>query len=452
MKLEEARVTQLQSSHPALSFIDDFLLAHKTANLYLVGGAIRDALLSRPMQERDYDFVVTGLPVSDLERWFTAHGELHLVGQHFGVYKFMPTGFTSKDIAFIDIALPRTEAVSKGSLGGYRDFDIQSDPTIPIETDLARRDFTINAIALDLRTHLLIDPFNGQIDLTQKVLRAVGKPEERFTEDLTRILRGIRFASELGFDIEPDTNLALKSQIERLNILREIDDKIEYVVPREVVGIELAKALSRNPVEALHAFVNHRVIEMLFPEVHALISKDQDYLAPLAHIKPNELTLVLAIILRACTKEVIVETLSFTGLNTLPRGSSLRTEQEQILWLVSMSKELNSQAQIREMRASVFEKRFMNGKGLLLMRTLELLGKKEIAQSAKKRRQEIEDRWIVDHDESIAPLISGQDILSTGISPGPEVRLLLDEVRDLQLDGTLMRREDALKWIAGKQF
>jgi len=451
MKLEDSRIIQIQSSHPALSFIEDFLMTHKTANLYLVGGAVRDNLLARHTQDRDYDFVVTGLPAQDLERWFAARGECFLAGQHFGVYKFMPKGFSTKDLPFIDITLPRTEAVSEGSLGGYRDFEVQSDPHIPIETDLARRDFTINAMAFDLRNLVLIDPFNGQVDLAQKVLKTVGKPEERFTEDLTRILRGLRFATELGFTIESKTDLALNSHMQKLNILRENQDKLEYVVPREMIGIEIAKALSRNPSRALRAFTHYHVMEILFPEVHQLITKNHAYLAPLEHTQPNELSLVLTLLFRSCTKQEILDSLSFSGLNTLPRDSNLRTEQELILWLISMLQDIASSAQIRELRASVFEKRFMHEKGFMLIRLFELIGKKEIAHAARIRRSEIESRWLVDHDESIAPLISGQDILSTGIPSGPKVRLLLDEVRDLQLDGTLMRREDALRWIAKRQ-
>ncbi|PJE76919.1 hypothetical protein COV05_01840 [Candidatus Uhrbacteria bacterium CG10_big_fil_rev_8_21_14_0_10_48_16] len=451
MESESARIRAQLTSQNALSFIDEFLFAFPNANLYLVGGAIRDALLSRTMHERDYDFVVTHLSPSHLEAWFQTKGELHLVGQHFGVYKFMPTGFTSKDISFIDIALPRTERVAEGSLGGYRDFDVQSDPTLPIETDLARRDFTINAMALDLRHNMLIDPHNGHVDLSHKLLKAVGQPEERFAEDLTRILRGIRFASELGFDIEPETARAMNTLIEEIHRMREVGEKFEYVVPREVIGEEIAKALSRNPVQAVQKLIEHRVIEILFPSVHSILQKNPTYLQPLSQIVPGELPLALTLLFRELSPEQVREAFDFSGLNTLPRGSSYRTEQEQILWLISVLQLSLTPEAIQTMRASLFEKRFFNGKGMMLIRCLEILKEKELAQAVKNRRREIEARWLVDHDESIAPLLSGQDILSQGIPPGPEVRLLLDHVRDLQLDGKLMRREEALRWLKEKQ-
>src|SRR3989338_5603258 len=148
---KEDQLSSTLSSRRELSCIDGFLSAHPTAKLYLVGGAVRDALLNRRFHEVDFDFVVTGLAAPELEAWFRTRGELNLVGQHFGVYKFMPTGFSPENTEFIDIALPRTEAVAQGSLGGYKDFDVQSDPHLPIQDDLARRDFTINAMAFDVR-------------------------------------------------------------------------------------------------------------------------------------------------------------------------------------------------------------------------------------------------------------------------------------------------------------
>ncbi len=444
---KEERLQQLTREQDSLFWIPDFLSEHEEAELYLVGGAVRDGLLGRKMRSFDFDFVIKGLKPAVIEDWFGRFGTLSLVGQHFGVYKFLPTGFTTDQIEFIDIALPRTEAVSAGTLGGYKDFDVQSDPTLPIEDDLARRDFTINAMAFDLRTQTLIDPFNGQMDLEDRQLRAVGDPSERFTEDLTRLLRGLRFASELHFTIEPQTSQAITSLMERINILREQDGKQIFVVPRESVGNELSKALSRSPVRALKELSNHGALSALFPDVQHIVEVDQKYLDPLMEVREDEETVVVTLLLRGLAPEHVSEALRLSGLDTLPRSSDRRIDPELISWLVDRLHEGFSSQDVEALVASRFERVFMNGKGPLLCRCLELLGKGDVASAARDRRRNIENRWLVDADEKIAPLVGGSDVLSLGIDPGPPVRLLLDQVRDQQLDGNLMSREAALTYL-----
>ena len=434
------------SAHKALSFIFDFLQEHPATNIYLVGGAVRNLLLHR-VRPFDFDFVVQGMEPTLLETWLCERGELNLVGQHFGVYKFMPRGFSLKDLPFIDIALPRTEAVGQGSLGGYKDFDIQSDPNLPIEDDLARRDFTINAIAFDVRTQRLIDPFNGGGDLRQKLLRAVGMPQERFTEDLSRLLRGIRIASELEFHIEEATSTAIKKLLPKINSQRNVGDKLEYVVPREVVGMELAKTLSRNPGRGALELSFHGALAEFFPEIQDQLGQNRSYLDPLKTAAAGELTVVLAILLRALDKAGVQKALSYAGLDTLERGSPERIEVEHVTFLIELLQKNLGPKDIQNLRASEFEHAFINGRGLLFLRCADLLKRPDLAQAIRTRRKAIENRWLVDQNETIAPLLSGQDILAQGISPGPEVRTWLCSVRDLQLDGALMRREDALEWL-----
>jgi tRNA nucleotidyltransferase/poly(A) polymerase len=441
---KEDHIAHILQSRRELSFIDGFLADHPTTGLYIVGGAVRDLLLNRRFREFDFDFVITSLPPDAIEAWFKQWGELNLVGQHFGVYKFMPEGFTTKDIDFIDLALPRTEAVADGSLGGYKDFDVQSDPELPIEDDLARRDFTINAMAFDVRTKTLIDPYNGQTDLEARVIRAVGIPSDRFKEDLSRMLRAIRFAAELGFEIETNTAKAIQHQIDSIHTQREIDSSLHWVVPRETVGIELAKAFARKPVRALELMKSLDLLPTLFPDA-------KFDLEPTMATTPGELTIVLALLLNQTPVDRARELLTFTGLDTLPKDSSHRTEASTILWLINHIQEPRSTQDVEQMPASQFEKIFLNGKGNALIRCLELMGKQELVQAAIHRRKQIEGRWLVDHDESIAPLLSGQDVLALGISAGPQIRVWLDRVRDQQLDGDLMRREEALAWLENEQ-
>lgn len=225
------------------------------ATVFLVGGAVRDALLKRPT--KDYDFVVRGIAGAALERFLKRRGRVDLVGKTFGVYKFtsrekLPTGVASP----LDIALPRTEHAFM--TGGYRDFRFKPNPQLTIEKDLERRDFTINAMAVDLRKGTLVDPTGGLGDLGAEKIRAVGVPTKRFTEDYSRLLRALRFACQLDFEIEKKTWNALRTLIPRLRSPK---------LPREVVAKELIKMFCAAPPKALDLLDLSGAVKELMPEL-----------------------------------------------------------------------------------------------------------------------------------------------------------------------------------------
>jgi tRNA nucleotidyltransferase (CCA-adding enzyme) len=151
---------------------------------YLVGGAVRDGLLGRPSHDRD--FVVVGATEADM----LARG-MTQVGAHFPVFL---------DEEGNEWALARKER-KNGS--GYLGFDVEFDQSVTLEDDLSRRDLTINAMAVDVNTLELVDPFNGRADLEAKVLRHVSPA---FSEDPLRVIRLARFfARWKGFTIAPET-------------------------------------------------------------------------------------------------------------------------------------------------------------------------------------------------------------------------------------------------------
>ena len=152
--------------------------------VYLVGGAVRDKLLNRPVKERDW--VVVGATPGELE----ALG-YKAVGRDFPVFLHPDT--------HDEVALARLE---KKVGPGYRGFITEYSPTVTLEDDLQRRDLTVNAMAEDA-TGQLIDPHGGQRDLAQRVLRHVSPA---FAEDPVRILRLARFAARLpDFSIAPES-------------------------------------------------------------------------------------------------------------------------------------------------------------------------------------------------------------------------------------------------------
>jgi tRNA nucleotidyltransferase (CCA-adding enzyme) len=170
--------------------------------IYSVGGAVRDEFLGKP--SKDLDIVVTGIPEETLINRLQKYGKAGKHGKKFGVIQFKPTGSDPTEEA-IDVALPRTE-VSTGA--GHKNFEVTLDHTLPIEKDLERRDFTINAMAKDTKGNL-IDPFNGLQDLKDKKIRMTYP--NSFVDDELRMLRAVQFASRFeGFEIEPETYAQIK--------------------------------------------------------------------------------------------------------------------------------------------------------------------------------------------------------------------------------------------------
>jgi len=176
-------------------------LQKRGARVYTVGGTVRDELLGHP--RKDLDLLVTGLPQPDLLRCLRPYGRVQLTGRAFGIIKLLPHGWDGPPI---DVALPRTE-ISTGI--GHRDFEVTFDHTLPVETDLGRRDFTINAMAIDLADGRLLDPFGGYEDLQQRRLRQVSMVA--FLEDPLRMLRGIQLAARFALQIERATRESMQT-------------------------------------------------------------------------------------------------------------------------------------------------------------------------------------------------------------------------------------------------
>ena len=192
--------------------------------IFSVGGAVRDEFLGK--ESKDLDVLVTGVPMDKLAQLLEKYGGVNTVGASFGVIKFVPEGSKEE----IDIAIPRTE-VATGA-GGHQGFDVTSDHELPIEKDLERRDFTINAIAKDIEGNI-IDPYNGQEDLKNKIIRIVNP--DAFSDDPLRMLRAVQFASRFGFTIEPTT----------MQMITDNASKIKEIAPERIL-IELDKIVTKG--------------------------------------------------------------------------------------------------------------------------------------------------------------------------------------------------------------
>ncbi|RJO59664.1 CCA tRNA nucleotidyltransferase [Candidatus Parcubacteria bacterium] len=178
----------------------------KSAEVFLVGGAVRDILLKRKI--KDLDLLVRKISLNQLKSQLKNLGAVDSKGEKWGVL----TVKIGKQA--IDVALPRREKAK--NTGKYFDFEITAKPNLPVKTDLKRRDFTINALAWDLKKAKLLDPFGGVADLRKKQISTVGQPKQRFAEDHSRILRALRLAAELNFKFEPKTWAALVKTVKTL--------------------------------------------------------------------------------------------------------------------------------------------------------------------------------------------------------------------------------------------
>jgi tRNA nucleotidyltransferase (CCA-adding enzyme) len=238
---------------------------------YVVGGAVRDGLLG--IESRDADFLVPGVDIDGLRSALVPHGhadELTVAGRAVGV-RFYPRNRRVRDLApkGIELAPPRRE-VSTGP--GRHDFEIVVDPTATVETDLARRDFTVNAMARRLADGGLVDPYGGREDLERRILRTVST--NSFAEDPLRLVRGLRFISQLG--LEPDEHTLQQMRDDAASVALVSGERIGGGLASDGMG-ELSKLLlGAEPAKALRIARDTGVLVALLPEFERSIGFDQE--------------------------------------------------------------------------------------------------------------------------------------------------------------------------------
>ncbi|MFH0799689.1 MAG: HD domain-containing protein [Pseudomonadota bacterium] len=231
-------------------------LIHAGGDLYEVGGPVRDRLLGLPV--KDHDLLCRHLSVERICAILKPLGRVAAVGKSFGVVKFSPHREPELEI---DIALPRRE-LSTGQ--GHRDFDVAFDPELPVEDDLGRRDFTINAMALSLSDGRIIDPFSGKRDLEERLLRQVFP--KAFEEDPLRLVRAVQFAARFGLAIEPGTLEAMARCAPLIG-----------TVSGERIVLELAKLMSApRPSKGFNLMLESGLMKHILPEIAALRGIEQD--------------------------------------------------------------------------------------------------------------------------------------------------------------------------------
>ncbi len=229
--------------------------------IYEVGGQVRDELLGLGKPGKDKDYLVTGIPLDDLISELKKFGRVGLVGKSFGVIKFTPPHRGDAAPVTVDIALPRKE-YSTGVK--HTDFAVDFDHTCPVEEDLVRRDFTINALARDVTTSEIIDPTGGRKDLADKLIRLIN--EQAFLEDPLRMLRAVGFAARFEFAIEDRTRAAIKRHAESIK-----------TISAERIAEELNKLLlkAERPSIGFRLMPEVGMLKFILPELENCIGVDQ---------------------------------------------------------------------------------------------------------------------------------------------------------------------------------
>ncbi len=228
------------------SILDIFNDAHY--EIYIVGGAVRDLLMGKLVN--DWDFTTNATPQE--------------------ILKLFPKGFYNNK--FGTVGIPSSEGFDIHEITTFRTESSYKDARHPekvewgksLTEDLKRRDFTINAMAVG-HDKKIIDLYGGEKDLSKKIIKAVGEPAERFSEDALRMMRAIRIASQLGFTIEEATFEAIKMNAPLIN-----------KISRERVREELFKILSSNyPHEGVLMLKNSALLDEILPEASKMFGVEQ---------------------------------------------------------------------------------------------------------------------------------------------------------------------------------
>ncbi|MDR1150502.1 MAG: CCA tRNA nucleotidyltransferase [Clostridiales bacterium] len=256
---------------------------------YLVGGCIRDFLLNK--NPKDFDIATSALP-NDIKKIF---------------YKTVSIGIKHGTIIVI-VNKKNIEITTFRIDGNYKNFR-KPDKVFFIDRlnqDLARRDFTINAMAYDFKNKKIIDLYDGKNDIKKKIIRCVGNANERFKEDALRMLRSLRFAMNLNFDIEKKTYRALKNNIELIKF-------ISY----ERIRDEFLKLISSRKLDKLYLICDCEILKIISKDLYDYISKNLDYIKKnLSNLKDKKYIFLLIVLLKDLDKKKIIEILKLFKIDT----------------------------------------------------------------------------------------------------------------------------------------
>ena len=428
----------------ALAFSIAKRLKEHKHEAYFAGGCVRDDLMKVPPE--DIDIATAAVP-DEVEKIFP---KTVAVGKQFGVMLVVEGGRP------FEVATFRTE-------GDYHDGRHPSSVSFSIpEKDARRRDFTINGLFYDPFHRQVIDFVGGTQDIQNKIVRAIGDPQKRFQEDKLRLLRALRFASSLGFQIDPETWKAIQ----------ESASQIRQVSPERIRG-EVVKILTRPGAgKGLELLSASGLLKEILPEIEAMKGVAQPpkfhpegdvfihtrmLLEKLSHPSP---VLALGALFHDVGKPrtFAVRKDRITFYEHAPLGAQmtreimrrLRFSNDEIDAVSELVANHMKFADVQKMRSGKL-KQFVSRPTFdeeLRLHKIDCLSSHGLLDNyhfLEKKMKEFE------HEElRPRPLVNGHDLISLGMKPGPAMKPLLEELYEMQLEGTLKDREAALEYAASK--
>ncbi|MCS7064496.1 MAG: CCA tRNA nucleotidyltransferase [Methylacidiphilales bacterium] len=413
---------------------------------YFAGGWVRDYLRGSPHD--DIDIATSATPEEIIQLFPKTTG---LEGKCFGVVRVLQNHHA------YEVATFRSD-------GDYHDGRHPSSVRFASpQEDAQRRDFTINGLFFDPEKNQVIDFVNGTADLKNKLIRAIGDPLARFREDKLRLLRAVRFATTLGFQIEPSTWQAIC----------HLAPEITRISP-ERIRDELNKILtSESPVRGLDLLDSSGLLKAILPEIEALKGVQQPpqfhpegdvYVHTrlmLSHLSRPSLTLALSTLFHDVGKKATysldpVGRIRFSGHEHVGARITervlrrLRYSNEIIETVTACVQNHMTFKDAPQMRLSKLKRllarpTFDEELDLHRIDCLSSHGDLSIYEFLVQRRQALSQ-------EEISPprLITGHDLIRLGLSPGPQIGRLLEEIREAQLEGQLSTPEQALDYARNR--
>ncbi len=372
---------------------------------FLAGGCVRDMLLNRPA--KDYD-VATNANPKQIKSLFPRRIE---VGEKFGVVIVLI------DQQQIEVATFRRD---KKYVDGRHPSEVEF--SYPRE-DAKRRDFTINGMFYDPVKDEIIDYVNGRRDLRKKTIKTIGNPKERFREDYLRVLRAVRFSTQLDFDIEKETWQAVRKYSTEIS-----------KISGERISMELENIIcDRNRKKGLELLKDSCLLENIFP---GFCSENSDYSRKVLTFLPEDIDYGLGLsgLFSSLETEEALKKLEILKLSN--------NQIRQITFLLeNRGKLLNYDMRLAELKKILAEPFF---KDLVNLQMAILKAERKSTEPLKKIQQRKESLKGVELQPK--PLVNGNDLKNIGLEPGPEMGHLLEEIYVHQLEGILKDKNEAIKW------
>jgi poly(A) polymerase len=424
---------------------------------YMVGGCVRDLLLGR--EPADYDVATDATPHQVMEIF----PQTFAVGAQFGVVLVpLPKHESGASAVGPDETVPVVEVATFRSDMGYSDgrhpdeVRFSSDP----QEDVRRRDFTINGLLLDPVTNEVLDFVGGREDIKAAIIRTIGEPEHRFSEDKLRMFRAARFAARFDYKIDPATRAAIQKLAAQI-----------HQVSRERVRDELTKMLTEGHARRAFELLDESgLLKEVLPEISAMKGVEQP---PQFHPEGDVFvhtmllleklpagcspTLAWGALLhdvgKPATFRVAPDRIRFDGhvevgvkmaAQICRRMRFPNNDTDQIQALVDNHMRF---ADIHRMKESTLKK-FLRlpafGEHLELHR-MDCLSSNGITESYKYAREKL--RSMPPEAIRPQPLITGADLIEAGYEPGPRFKEILGTVEDAQLEGRLVSRDAAMEFV-----